>query len=81
MKRRTQGIYISLAIMLAVLINAVAIHILLEKKVQKQSQVESNLPTGDYLPDAECPLIRVESRQTDLVRLRTLKLRLLRRMV
>ena len=45
--------------MLAVLINAVAIHILLEKKVQKQSQVESNLPTGDYLPDAECPLIRV----------------------
>lgn len=35
------------------------IHILCEKKVQKQSQVESNLPTGDYLPDAECPLIRV----------------------
>lgn len=59
MKRRTQGIYISLAIMVVALINAVAIHILLEKKVQKQSQVESNLPTGDYLPDAECPLIRV----------------------
>lgn len=58
-KRRTQGIYISLAIIVVVLINAVAIHILLEKKVQKQSQVESNLPTGDYLPDAECPLIRV----------------------
>ena len=32
---------------------------LCEKRVQKQSQVESNLPTGDYLPDAECPLIRV----------------------
>ncbi len=59
MKRKAQGIYISLAIMVLVLINAVAIHILLQKKIQKQSQVESNLPTGDYLPDAECPLIRV----------------------
>lgn len=59
MKGRAQRIYISLTIMVVALINAVAIHILLEKKVQKQSQVESNLPTGDYLPDAECPLIRV----------------------
>lgn len=58
-KRRIQGIYISLAIMVTTLINAVAIHNLLEKRVQEQSQVESNLPTGDYLPDAECPLIRV----------------------
>lgn len=59
MRRRTQGIYISLAILVVVLINVVTIHILLEEKEQKQSQVESNLPTGDYLPDAECPLIRV----------------------
>ena len=45
--------------MVITLINAVAIHNLLEKRVQEQSQVESNLPTGDYLPDAEKPLIRV----------------------
>lgn len=59
MKRRTQGIYISLAVVIAALLIVITIHNLCEKKVQKQSQVESNLPTGDYLPDAECPLIRV----------------------
>lgn len=58
-KRRTQGIYISIAIILMVLINSIAIHILLEKKEHEQISTESNLPTGDYLPDAECPLIRV----------------------
>lgn len=59
MKRRTQAVYVSLAIAMAALLSTIMIHILCEKKVQKQSQVESNLPTGDYLPDAECPLIRV----------------------
>lgn len=58
-RRRTQGIYICLAVVMATLLSTIMIHILLQKKVQKQSHVESNLPTGDYLPDAECPLIRV----------------------
>lgn len=44
---------------MAGLLSTIMIHNLQQKKVQKQSQVESNLPTGDYLPDAECPLIRV----------------------
>jgi len=48
-----------LAVVIAALLSTIIIHMLCEKKVQKQSQVESNLPTGDYLPDAECPLIRV----------------------
>lgn len=47
-----------MAVVMAALLSTIMIHILCEKKVQKQSQVESNLPTGDYLPDAECPLIR-----------------------
>ncbi len=55
---RTQALYVSLAVVMAALLSTIMIHILCEKKVQKQSQVESNLPTGDYLPDAECPLIR-----------------------
>ena len=57
--RRTQGIYISLAVVVAALLATIMIHMLCEKKVQRQSSVESNLPTGDYLPDAENPLIRV----------------------
>lgn len=59
MQRRTQGIFICLAVVTAALLSTIMIHMLCEKKVQKQSQVESNLPIGDYLPDAECPLIRV----------------------
>ena len=59
MKRRIQGIYICLAIVMAALLSTIMIHMLCKRRVQKQSQVESNLPTGDYLPDAECPLIRV----------------------
>ena len=59
MKRRIQGIYICLAIVMAALLSTIMIHMLCKRRVQEQSQVESNLPTGDYLPDAECPLIRV----------------------
>jgi len=58
-KRRKQVIYICLVIVVAASISTIMIHMLCEKKVQKQSNLESNLPTGDYLPDAECPLIRV----------------------
>ena len=56
---RTQALYVSLAVVMSALLSTIMIHMLCEKKVQKQSQVESNLPSGDYLPDAECPLIRV----------------------
>ena len=59
MIRKAQGIYICLVIVIAALFSTIMIHMLCKKRVQKQSQVESNLPTGDYLPDAECPLIRV----------------------
>ena len=56
---RTQVLYVGLAIVITALLSTIMIHMLCKKRVQKQSQVESNLPTGDYLPDAECPLIRV----------------------
>ncbi len=59
MKRKIQIIYINCALIIAVIFSSVIVHMLLEKKVQNQSSTESNLPTGDYLPDAENPLIRV----------------------
>lgn len=49
----------SLALIIATLLSSVMMHMLCEKKIQRQSNVESDLPTGDYLPDAENPLIRV----------------------
>lgn len=60
LKRNIQVLYISIAILLAVLITVVILHKLFEERQEDfQQNVESRLPTGDYLPDAENPLIRV----------------------
>ncbi len=60
MKKRVQVLYISIAILLAALITVVILHKLFEERKEDfQLNVESRLPSGDFLPDAENPLIRV----------------------
>lgn len=59
MKRSLKEIYLGIAILVAAMLATIMIHMLCEKKVQNQTSTQSNLPTGDYLPDAENPLIRV----------------------
>lgn len=60
MRRKKQIIYIGIAILLAALIIVITLHKLLENRQEElQQNIESHLPTGDYLPDAENPLIRV----------------------
>lgn len=60
LKRNIQILYIGIAILLAALIIVITSHKLLEDRQEElQQNVESRLPTGDYLPDAENPLIRV----------------------
>ena len=64
MKRKTHGLSIVAAIVLAGFVIVVWLHILLNSILRgeehlHQSNVESKLPTGNYLPDAENPLIRV----------------------
>lgn len=64
MKRKTHGLSIMAAIVLAGFVIVVWLHILLNSILRgeehlHQSNVESKLPTGNYLPDAENPLIRV----------------------
>ena len=60
MKKRVQVLYIGIAILFSAIITVVILHKLLEDRQEElQQNVESRLPTGDYLPDAENPLIRV----------------------
>ncbi len=60
MKRLKQGIYISAILCAVVLLSVFLSHRLLqEEEGQEQSYVESKLPEGKYLPDAENPMIRV----------------------
>ena len=60
LKRRIQAIYIGIAVLVVALLIVILLHTLLIKREnEKQQNVESRLPTGDYLPDAEKPLIRV----------------------
>ncbi len=60
MKRNIQVLYICIAILFSAVITAVILHKLLQNRQEDfQQNVESRLPTGDYLPDAENPLIRV----------------------
>lgn len=59
MKRRIQIIYLVMSILIVVVLCTVMIHILLEKKEKNQQHTESKLPSGNYLPDAENPFIRV----------------------
>ena len=59
MKKITQIVYIGIMLIITALMGTVIIHMLMENKVQKQSNVESKLPEGDYLPTADNPLIRV----------------------
>ena len=60
MKRFKQGIYIWVILCLVVVLCALLSHRLTRKKEgQEQSYVESKLPEGKYLPDADNPMIRV----------------------
>lgn len=59
MKKKIREIYLSLAVIIAALLTVMGVQHLCDRKVQKQSLVESNLPSGNYLPDAEDPLVRV----------------------
>ncbi len=60
LKRNMQVLYIGVAVLLAGLFNAMLLQkLLLKQEKQDQQNLESRLPTGDYLPDAENPLIRV----------------------
>ena len=60
LKRNIQVLYICIAILFSAIITVVILHKLLEeRRKDSQQNVESRLPTGDYLPDAENPLIRV----------------------
>lgn len=60
MKRRIQVLYIGIATLIIAFLIVFILHILPTEKIEKKQQnVESRLPTGDYLPDAENPLIRV----------------------
>lgn len=60
MKRKVQFIYIGAAVFISALLNLVLLQRLQKtEKTKVQESVESRLPTGDYLPDAENPLIRV----------------------
>lgn len=60
MRRRIQGLYIGIAVLITAFLIVFVLHILTKEKVKENQQnLESRLPTGDYLPDAENPLIRV----------------------
>ena len=60
MKRNIQVSYIGVAVLLVGLFNVMLLQKLpLKEEKRGQQNVESRLPTGDYLPDAENPLIRV----------------------
>lgn len=60
MKRKIQVLYIGVAVLLAVLFNVMLLQLLpLKQEKQDQQNIESRLPTGDYLPDSKNPLIRV----------------------
>lgn len=60
LKRKIQVLYIGVAVLLVGLFNAMLLQkMLLKQEKRGQQNVESRLPTGDYLPDAENPLIRV----------------------
>lgn len=60
LKRKTQFVYIGIAVLIAALLVVLLLHMLSRQpKEENQQNIESRLPTGDYLPDAENPLIRV----------------------
>ena len=60
LRRKIPVLYIGIALLLAALINVTILHKLLGLGREKiQQNIESRLPTGDYLPDSKNPLIRV----------------------
>ncbi len=60
LKRNIQVLYVGIAILFSAILTVVILHKLLEERRKDfQQNVESRLPTGNYLPDAENPLIRV----------------------
>lgn len=60
LKRKVQVLYIGVTVLLAGFFNTMLLQtFLFKQEKQDQQNLESRLPTGDYLPDAENPLIRV----------------------
>ncbi len=56
---QAHGIYLGVVVVLLAIFIVSITHMLLAKHEQNQQNMESRLPAGDYLPDAENPLIRV----------------------
>ena len=60
MKRIRQGVYVTTALVSMVLLSVFLSHRLFQKEIRReQSDIESKLPEGKYLPDADNPMIRV----------------------
>ena len=60
LKRKIHVLYIGTAVLFAAFFNAMLLQLLpLKQEKQDQQNIESRLPTGDYLPDSKNPLIRV----------------------
>lgn len=59
MKKNIQLPYIGIALLLVILLDLFLINGMRQKEVQTQTSIESKMPSGNYLPDSENPLIRV----------------------
>lgn len=58
-RKHVRKIYLGLAVLMATMLCAILTHGLTEKKEQEQMNIESRIPSGNYLPDSENPMIRV----------------------
>lgn len=56
---RIKKLNVIIAVLIIAGLNVMTIHTLVKREKSTQQNVESRLPTGDYLPDADNPLIRV----------------------
>ena len=62
LKRKIHVLYIGTAVLFAAFFNAMLLQLLpLKQEKQDQQNIESRLPTGDYLPDSKNPLISGDS--------------------
>lgn len=58
-RKLAKKIYIILAVCLSALLSSILLHEVSEQEEQEQLHIESRIPSGDYLPDSDNPLIRV----------------------
>lgn len=59
MNRKIRVLYLLTFIVITGFLIVIILHMLFQKKEQKQQYAESKLPSENYLPDAEHPIIRV----------------------